>query len=616
MAIADSTVKFFRSFRISLKNDDKVDFKVVLNAHTKKTKIINDCLAKNISFTGMAFTCSDELKEGEKVSINFKFKKIDISVSGTIVRFLENESDHFTYGIEFEKDALRYNKSFLDEFINSFSTERLKEELEKSLIETRDKSLVFQQNDFELVIGLARMLNKFDHLEEFVEYLCHELKRIVNCWNVSFYFLEKDSYLLCKYTTGNSKVETNKLYNIQKSIVREFLGKNEVFNGVVINDDFYNFRLEKNQNISSLVSPLVDHYGNIVGCLEFTEKINALRFDHTDMAIARFVSQLLTFLLEELKSRAPSKKRNITKRNVKARKYALIGKSAEITKIRKEIVKQKESPGHLLITGEKGVGKRLLSDIIRTEGVLEKFQICFLNLKNPADYKAFQSMLDKEEKLNNIVLIVESFEKVGKKEFDLVSDIIHKKTTKAHKVLFHLIYTPPMEHEFDMSSFQNITLEVPSLKQRKSDFYHIFTHFLDKECETRGLPYKKLSKDVVDELSNNKWPGNIDELKRIVSRVIDIYPYHHFIYQLPDNEVFPVQSEKIDFKFYTKIVNRDLLKILSPEKVNQFLVSKFVVDRFHSYHNDKKRAAKSLGIDPNELDHYLHEFNEIWKQIA
>ena len=325
---------------------------------------------------------------------------------------------------------------------------------------------------------------------------------------------------------------------------------------------------------------------------------------------------LLTFLLDELKSRAPENKKIASEDNFKTREYALIGRSEGITQLRQKIVEHKDAPTHLIIKGEKGVGKRLFSDIVRTEGVLDKCQLCYLNINQENDYKVFASFLEKVHKLQNMLFVIKGFEKIGKQDFELLKKYLHSNIAKGQKVVFHLLYTPPMDHQIDLKDLAEFMVEVPPLKKRRTDFYQIFSHFLDKECRFRGIPQKNLSKGVVDELSQNHWPGNVEELKRIVARIADLYPYHHYIYELPNNDIFPIIKEKFDEKLYSKIVIRDLLTVMPKENVSDLMKSKFVVDRYHHFHNDKEQTAATLGISEKDVDFHIDRFKDLWNKVS
>jgi DNA-binding NtrC family response regulator len=61
-----------------------------------------------------------------------------------------------------------------------------------------------------------------------------------------------------------------------------------------------------------------------------------------------------------------------------------------------------------------------------------------------------------------------------------------------------------------------VTLQVPSLAERKEDIPLLAEHFLDVFCKQHNLPKVKLPEETLNWLLNYPWPGNIRELKNAI----------------------------------------------------------------------------------------------------
>ncbi len=67
-------------------------------------------------------------------------------------------------------------------------------------------------------------------------------------------------------------------------------------------------------------------------------------------------------------------------------------------------------------------------------------------------------------------------------------------------------------------------LQLPSLNQRKEDIPLLVNHFINKYSTKTGDKIKTVSKNIMEELQNYPWQGNIRELENIIERAMIISP--------------------------------------------------------------------------------------------
>lgn len=84
---------------------------------------------------------------------------------------------------------------------------------------------------------------------------------------------------------------------------------------------------------------------------------------------------------------------------------------------------------------------------------------------------------------------------------------------------------------------RTIVIELPALRQMKSDIQELIAHYLKKFCRKYGTEMKKTSPEFVDILINYSWPGNVRELIQSLERSISAAPYDPVLYpkHLPDH---------------------------------------------------------------------------------
>jgi two-component system response regulator PilR (NtrC family) len=63
-----------------------------------------------------------------------------------------------------------------------------------------------------------------------------------------------------------------------------------------------------------------------------------------------------------------------------------------------------------------------------------------------------------------------------------------------------------------------VTLELPSLRERRTDIPLLAKHFLDRYCEEFGRPHVRLTEDAMQALTAYDWPGNVRELENAIQR--------------------------------------------------------------------------------------------------
>lgn len=58
-----------------------------------------------------------------------------------------------------------------------------------------------------------------------------------------------------------------------------------------------------------------------------------------------------------------------------------------------------------------------------------------------------------------------------------------------------------------------ITLNIPPLRERKSDIAELARHLVSRQCEKEGIPMPEIAPETVKLLEEYHWPGNVRELK-------------------------------------------------------------------------------------------------------
>ena len=91
-----------------------------------------------------------------------------------------------------------------------------------------------------------------------------------------------------------------------------------------------------------------------------------------------------------------------------------------------------------------------------------------------------------------------------------------------------------------------IPIEIPPLRERRSDIPLLIHHFLELNSTSRGKKTKSMSKDVVNAFMDYDWPGNVRELENIIERMVILSEGNEITVQdIPDKIIQKHTSEEI-----------------------------------------------------------------------
>lgn len=105
-------------------------------------------------------------------------------------------------------------------------------------------------------------------------------------------------------------------------------------------------------------------------------------------------------------------------------------------------------------------------------------------------------------------------------------------------------------------------IDIPPIRERKSDLYLLINQILKKSCDTYGLELKQFSGEALQVLTSYNWPGNVRELENAIERAITlcdsniIYSEHLRLGKGP----IPVTMKEILEKEEERILEMTMLK--------------------------------------------------------
>jgi two-component system response regulator AtoC len=229
----------------------------------------------------------------------------------------------------------------------------------------------------------------------------------------------------------------------------------------------------------------------------------------------------------------------------------IIGSSPPMQAVYKLIGRVADSDASVLITGETGTGKELVADTIhqnsgRSRGPLIKVNCAALPetlLESELfghEKGAFTGAVARRKGrfeladggtifLDEIgelapntqkrllrVLQFGQFERVGG-SVTLQTDVRVLAATNKD------LETEVTEHRFREDLYYRlnvIRIDIPPLRERIEDIPALVAHFLDRYRSAPGKPPTKISKDAMEALMANDWPGNVRQLENTIQRAV------------------------------------------------------------------------------------------------
>lgn len=127
-----------------------------------------------------------------------------------------------------------------------------------------------------------------------------------------------------------------------------------------------------------------------------------------------------------------------------------------------------------------------------------------------------------------------------------------------------------------------VPINMPALRERKSDIPVLLEHFLNDMAEQHGLAPCQFDKSVIKHLENYAWPGNVRELKNLCERLAIMLPGQTIQLQNLPTEVVATNNASPVFELPSEgivlaDVERDLItQALQKTSGNQTMAAKLL----------------------------------------
>ena len=233
------------------------------------------------------------------------------------------------------------------------------------------------------------------------------------------------------------------------------------------------------------------------------------------------------------------------------KRVQLLGNSAEIEEIKRNINIVASANSTVLITGESGTGKEIVANLLHqnsscSNGALVKVNCAALSEsileselfghERGAFTGAISTKIGRFEMANGGTLFLDEIGEISPKLQSKLLRVLQEKEfervggTKIIKANFRLIAATNknLPEEIAKGNFREdlfyrinvVPIHMPVLKDRLEDIPILLNHFLQYFCSEMRKPFMSFSDEALNILMKYNWPGNVRELRNLVERLV------------------------------------------------------------------------------------------------
>lgn len=617
-----SEFRFFQKFRIPVEAKDNIQFILEVEDENFSYQSLDNVRLMDVSATGLGFSTGTRISEETPIRASFQFKRLRFDVEGKVVRSFCSHlnADEIIYGVELDEDEAVKMKRFISQYVNSFSPERAREGLSQIALTDRYNNDSEGFEIFSLMLSLFKDITKYGNQQSFLENMLQEVSRIMNAQRSSIFLINPET----------NELEANAAQGADKEVLkfdyRKGIAGSVFTTGVPLNIDTQTDKIRFSKDVDKMTGfqttsiichPITNREDKVIGVVEVLNKRNQTRFTVEDEKTMKVLSLIFSSVFHDYN---PVSERSLIRRfsTPYDREFAFIGVSNTVNDLRKSIVKLKDLDSPILIKGEFGVGKKLMSRIIHNEGKrgLNAFKIIDCR-QNPEEIRTqmfgnneFCGYL--EECAGGTVV----FDEITALPLDFQAEL-YKILKDSHipgsqisidaravflssKELSKLIVERG-EFHFGLYDYLTTTiLKIDPLRKRLQDIPHLVSYFLKKECSKQGLLLKEFSEDLLDEFMQHEWPHNVFELHKAVEKAVLYNPKAHIIEKRKSKALQLLDKTQSVLSGFDDIPLANDSDISLKERV-ALVEREMILDEIRRQGGNKSKAAKILGISREAL---------------
>ena len=276
---------------------------------------------------------------------------------------------------------------------------------------------------------------------------------------------------------------------------------------------------------------MMSGHGTVDAAVEAT-RLGALDFIEKPVSLAK----LLRTVEKALTQKRPGEQR----RTLVPPMLAPVGKSDTMRALREQVARIAHHDAHTLLTGEPGGGREAFARYLASlsSRSTEPFVVVMGGSTDDHDGSALFLGDGNEpgafERANGGVLFINELRDMSAATQRMLLGVLEQGryrptgSTTDRELDVRILSSAPPGFEQDLDDFRRellshlsiVVIRVPPLREYSEDVPELLRYYVDLLVDSENLPFRRFSVAAQNRLRNYPWPGNIRELKNMVSRLL------------------------------------------------------------------------------------------------
>lgn len=536
--------------------------------------------------------------------------------------------------IKSELGRYKEAKAFLTESLNIFDKAKVhsrKKEVESLLEQIKDLKIL-ENERIATFYQLADLLNNIWDPDEL---LTRALKLTIELLNAErgaiIFYSDRDKSFEVKVTQGIEQETSEDAVAISRQVLKDVVGSDSP---LIVEDARKDPRFANRQsviihNILSILCVPLKTKTRLIGTVYLDHRGLPAIFSSEDVDFLKAFANLIATAIEksELYVKANEEIFQLKEALHRTFKYpGIVGKSSKMIEVFNIVEKVAYSKASIMILGENGTGKELIANLIHARSPRKDGPFIKVNCAALVETLLESELFGIEEKTATGVGFRKGkfeladggtifLDEIGDMSLTVQAKVLRVMQERefervgGHKTIsvdIRVISATNMDLEKKMEErlfrkdlyfrLNPIVINVPPLRERKEDIPLLIDYCMKKLSKEYGKPSIKISKRIVDSLTNYSWPGNVRELQQMIESVILLSEDGSFPEKLLPKGVLKTKA-MVSLDRYGTL--KDILEWVEKKKIQHTL------DKCGW---NQTKAAKELGITEPTLRRRMKKY--------
>ncbi len=536
--------------------------------------------------------------------------------------------------IKAELGRFKEAKAFLTESLNIYDKAKVyskKKEVESLLERMKDIRIV----EDERIATFYRLADLLNNIWDPDELLTRALELTIEFLNAErgaiIFYSDKDKSFEVKVTQGIEQETSEDAVAISRQVLKDVVGSDSP---LIVEDARKDPRFANRQsviihNILSILCVPLKTKNRLIGTVYLDHRGLPAIFSSEDVDFLKAFANLIATAIEksELYVKANEQIFQLKEALNQTLKYpGIVGKSSKMNEVFNTVEKVAYSKASVMILGENGTGKELIANLIHSRSPRKDGPFIKVNCAALVESLLESELFGIEEKtatgvgfrkgkfeladggtifldeIGDMSLTVQAkvLRVMQEREFERVGG--HKTISVDIRVISAT--NMDLEEKMEQRLFRKdlyfrlnpIVINVPPLRERKEDIPLLIEYFMKTLSKEHKKPPIKISKRILDSLTNYSWPGNVRELQQKLESAMLLSEDGSF-----PEKVLPKEAMKtkalVNLDKYGTL--KDILAWVEKKKIHYTL---------EKCGWNQTKAAKELGITEPTLRRRMKEY--------